>query len=137
MVGDQDLVAGGERDGVEGDGDAFGDVGEQGEPFGVAAEGGGDLGAGPGDPVGGVVQEGVRVAFLCGAQFGLPALDGDRDGAVRAVVEVGGTRVEGEQGGAARERGGRADGVSWVLRGVHSAALFDAVRRAALRLDAV
>lgn len=103
VVGDQDLVAVGERHGVQGEVGALGGVGDEGDPVGVGAQVRGDPGTGLGEAVRDGDEEGVGVGVYLGAERGLCLLDGDGDRAEGAVVEMGDARVQAEQGGPAGE----------------------------------
>ncbi len=106
VVGDQDLVTVGERDGVEGEVGALGGVGDEGHAVGVGAEVPCDTGAGPGDPVRGADEEGVRIGVQLRPERGLGLLHGERYGAEGPVVEVGDLRIQPEQPGSPGEHGG-------------------------------
>lgn len=103
VVGDQDLVAVGERDGVQGEVGALGGVGDEGDAVGVGAEVCGDPGTGLGEAVRDGDEEGVGVGVDLGAERGLGLLDRDGHRAEGAVVQVGDAGVEAEQGGPAGE----------------------------------
>lgn len=103
VVGHEDLVAVGERDGVQGEVGALGGVADEGDAVGVGAEVRGDPGTGLGEAVRDGVEEGVGVGVGLGAECGVDLLDGDGDRAVGAVVQVGDAGVQAEQGGPAGE----------------------------------
>ncbi|CAM5304605.1 hypothetical protein SAVIM40S_03654 [Streptomyces avidinii] len=116
VVGDQDLVAVGERDGVEGEVGALGGVGDEGDAVGVGAEVPGDPVTGPGEAVRDGDEEGVGVGVDLGAELGLGLLDGDGHRAEGAVVQVGDAGVQAEQGGPAGELVGGSAWPTYRLR---------------------
>ncbi|GAA3113299.1 hypothetical protein GCM10020254_69570 [Streptomyces goshikiensis] len=110
VVGDQDLVPLGQRDGVQGQVGALGGVGDEGDAVRVGAEVRGDAGAGGRDPVRDADEEGVGVLVGLGPQRRLGLLDGDGDRAEGPVVQVGDAGGRGGTGPARR-------GTGWGLTG--------------------